>query len=186
MSDALTDIASDAKKAREIGEYLEGVFLFLKGKLPVEEVKKRAKTASSGSYGYWTSPVDLVTGLDETLKKLKAGDKKTWARFLYAVHSGYWVDEFYKLSPWVGKVLIFVYYEQITTLPKGWVSEEIVTKIIEKAGFKSTDDWNRYWQRFLIVLDESSSEVFWIKKIRLQVRGAIVSKKVETKIMQVR
>lgn len=160
MSDALSDIAQDNRRAEAINEYLRGLVAYLKKELPVREVKKKAKIASGGSHGYFSGPVDLVSDLNETLRNLKNGDKEAWSKLLFRFWESCHFFELYSLSPWNGKTLIRVDYGinfvEVKSHPAGWIAESVVNKTIQEK------DWFIYdCDDYLVVLGESN-EAFWI------------------------
>ncbi|MDP3052971.1 MAG: hypothetical protein Q8N22_03440 [bacterium] len=160
MSDAFSDIAQDQRRAEAINEYLRVLVAYLNKKLPVREVKKKAKIVSGGSSGYFSGPVDFISGLSETLRNLKNGDKETWAKLLFRFWESCYFFELYGLSPWNGKTLIRVdygmHFVNVKSHPAGWIAEEVINKII------SEKDWLTYdGDDYLIVLGEPR-EAFWV------------------------
>ncbi|MDA2936052.1 hypothetical protein MYX06_02445 [Patescibacteria group bacterium AH-259-L05] len=151
MSDARTAIGRDDQRAKGIQHFLSGVRSYLKGNLSLKKVKERAEQTSDIRGGYFRGAVevDLTTGLEEMLKKLKQGDRQTWVEFLYQA----WIStDLYKLSPFAGKVLFRVDYEgsykypggvcidvRIVSYPRGFVLERTLNQIIQDKDWITED-----------------------------------------------
>ncbi|GEM_PF-2934184 len=164
MSDALTDIARDERRARNVNNFLRGLIDYLQGNLNEEEVIRRAKIASGGRHGYFSGPVDLVTGLDKELKQLKRGTQKTWAKALFRYRNS---DIFFHilchLSPWkLSKIVCVDYgmgFARVIRYPEDFlIKEGDINKAI------SEKDWITYdCDDYLVVFySDNSRKVFWI------------------------
>lgn len=115
MSDALTDIARDDRRAREYGSYVEALLDHLEDKVEIGPVIEAAKRTDEVPRGYWGGRTDISTSVEERIGKLRSGDEREWARLLDMLsRDGTWAHHRYHrakaLSPWKDRLLIHVDY----------------------------------------------------------------------------
>lgn len=85
MSDALTDIARDERRAKLCAVYVRAVWIFLQTleKTSAQRVRKAAEATDAVPIGYWGSRTSLVKQLDAgLLTKLSAGAPEPWKELL--------------------------------------------------------------------------------------------------------
>lgn len=116
MSDALSDIAADERRARYFDTFADAVYAYLKN--PHEEqrgaVVSAAEDTDSVRRGYWSGKTSLAQGAIETLARLSANDKAAWASWLNRFqhdHARY--EAFKAISPFAGKTLVFKGYHTL-------------------------------------------------------------------------
>jgi len=150
MSDALTDIARDDRRAKAYRGYFGRLYDYLQesSKENYKKLEEAAKETDAVPRGYWGSPTNLEKWLKERVKKLKQGDKIEWARILrrnidYRVH-----EKLKAISPFANKVLINVDFGCGFVNIKLEGLESIVANLIAKHNFKAYDA-----DDYLIALD---------------------------------
>ena len=114
MSDALTDIARDERRAEKFSDFVETVIKYLgqnsdKNK---KAVKDAAESCDNVPMGYWSGPTSLAKNLDDWLYKLVNQDEKVWLKWLLRTRDNYNTnfDRLKKISPYRGKTIVLVDY----------------------------------------------------------------------------
>lgn len=115
MSDALTDIARDERRAREYGSYIEALLDLLEGNAEEEQVVEAARRTDEVRGGYWGGGTDLSQEVRERIERLRSGDDREWGRLLDSLaRDGTWTHgRYYRakaLSPWRDRMLLHVDY----------------------------------------------------------------------------
>ena len=168
MSDALTDIARDEKRGRLHDAYLESIrqYLLKPNEKNKQKVIKEAQEVDGVRGGYFGGPTHIAMGVEARLANLKDGDKDTWGRFLSGV-TGENRKALKELSPFAGKLLIFVDYGRGFVTLSGEI-ESYVASLIHRKGLKTYD-----CDDYLIALDvpQAGAEVQWLRCGRSDVKG---------------
>lgn len=176
MSDALTDIARDTRRAEVFGKYLEAVKEYLLG--PSQETFKNAVEAAQVvdgvPRGYWGGKTSLSKDIEKRLRSLKRGNKKEWARFLLSMIGGNMPHPLFKklkaISPFKDKCLIHVNYG-CGFVHFGGEIESFFAKIIqEHAGWK-TYDADGYFVALPMPEINEDTEVVWLRCGILGIKG---------------
>lgn len=138
MSDALTDIARDEKRARGYLDYLSKVVQYLKepSEENLREIKAAACETDSVKRGYQSGQTNLSSKLDTRLRALKNGDETEWARLLWSIEpDAELYDKLVEISPFKGKVLLKVNYGNNFV----HVGRNGLDELVEGANFKAGD-----------------------------------------------
>jgi hypothetical protein len=115
MSDALTDIARDERRATKYHRYTEALLDHLEGKATVEQVVDAAKMTDDVPSGYWGDKTDLERDITGRLERLRDGDEGEWSKLLdlLSQQPSWRIDLYYRakaISPWPDRLLIHVDY----------------------------------------------------------------------------
>lgn len=116
MSDALTDIARDERRAREFGKLARAMLAYVREQTQesFNAAVSAAEDVDSVPRGYWGNRTSLAESILDALARLRAGDEKEWARWLADVSDSYGLyDEFLEASPFAGKVLLVRRYRSV-------------------------------------------------------------------------
>jgi len=145
MSDALTDIATDQRKASLFAEALIRLVDYLKKPSinNLAAVLAYAEQIDSMRGGYWSGKTSLSTGIlsEKSIEKLRNGDKELWAKLL-RFSFGYNVyDKLKALSPFHNKILVVVDYGWRGARPTTIEGEAVgaLSKVIEDNGLPIND-----------------------------------------------
>ena len=91
MSDALTDIARDQRRAEARRKWLIALGKYLLGRGTKKAVLEAAEACDSIPRGYWGRQTQLAKRTNKIIQKLKARDPETCLWFWEALHdSFYW------------------------------------------------------------------------------------------------
>jgi hypothetical protein len=108
MSDALTDIARDERRAREFERFAELVLEHLRGKATVDAVKIAATDVDGVPRGYWGGQTSFADKVEVMLQKLRENDEATWLRWLRLINESWGLyDTTKEASPFKGKFIIW-------------------------------------------------------------------------------
>lgn len=113
MSDALSDIARDERRAKELEKYLSALLDYLKNQIDENflKVKQAAENVDSVGRGYWRGSTNFAKTLKEDVEALLKGDKKEWINILMIVKDLSYYSLFKKFlesSPFKDRILILV------------------------------------------------------------------------------
>ena len=165
MSDGMGDIIKDQERERLYCGYLKALGDFLVN--PTDdnrsEVVEAAKKTNEVRGGYWLMDSSLLKDDDEnTLTKLKEGDKDSWLDFLSSFKSNqYYFDLFKKLSPFKDRFLILVDYDGMGGVNYYGDLGVFIDSIISAKSFKIRDS-----DRYVIDMEKPNtddSNVSWIR-----------------------
>lgn len=177
MSDALTDIARDTRRAEVFGEYLEAVKAYLldSSQETFKNAVEAAQVVDGVPRGYWGGRTSLSKDIEKRLRSLKRGNKQEWARFLslvmrYDISYRHLFEEFKAISPFKDKLLVHVDYG-CGFVHFGGEIEAFFAKIIrEHAGWK-TYDADDYFVALPMPEINEDTEVIWLHCGILGVKG---------------
>jgi len=163
MSDALTDIARDERRAECFENFGRKVIEFIKNPNndTRQEVTSAAKNTDNVVGGYWSrDKTNLEKGIDGRLDKLQNGDNEEWSGLLFAFDGNYklW-DELKAVSPFSDMVVVFIEYG----MGKTEISGELEEAVKEVLLLKETEREGR--NRYCIVMPKiNSSEIktIWV------------------------
>ncbi len=166
MSDALTDLARDERRARYFKEYLQKLVCYLKKPDSQERksVQNAAEKVDSVPRGYWGEQTSLSKKLDSMLENLLKKDKEEWSRLLCISIS---VDcpqfkEFKELSPFKNKILVYVKYGSGDIRLDGEITEIISKQIKDKN--KADSKYGIYAVFLPDIKSTDEIEIFSLKK----------------------
>lgn len=182
MSDALTDIARDQRRA----ENHEDFCFVLADYLDEPTDEKKAELADAAvrcdavPRGYWGDRTKLAKGLDKWLSDLfRKQDRVAWANLLLSVHDIYCLrsrkrwkcslyDKLKSFSPFAGKLFTVVDYGNGFATIRGEV-QKFLDACVRDKGFCTYD-----YDKYTIVFDESPvpSDVVWMRCSCMDQSGA--------------
>ncbi len=162
MSDALTDIARDERRAQLYADYLQALRVFLQDQTPEnkEAIMIAAAATDQIRRGFHSSRTNLVKKISETIDLLVSGDKGTWAKLLFNLMIESDIEAFKALSPFAGKMLLSVDYG-CGFVRIGGDIEPFLNRLIGQDKNLKTYDGDEY----LVVMDQpniSDAEVHWL------------------------
>jgi len=157
MSDALTDLARDGRRAELYKEFIGKLTEYLKNnnEETFEELETLAARLDSVPRGYWNGQTTILEGLPKFVASLKDNDEKVWGSLLISLSNDWEYSRLYKelkeLSPFKDKILISVNYGCGFVNFRGDL-ESVCNRIISKENNMRTYDADHY----LLVLPEES------------------------------
>ena len=174
MSDALTDLARDARRSRYHYRYLELLTNYLEKKPDdqelLEKIFEAAENTDSVVGGYWSGRTNLSAEIKEGIRLLREGDKNEWARLLSVAVAYPWIYQRLKaVSPFPEALLVCVNYGQNFVVIKGELEDFFHRLIRGRKGWR-TYDGDRYVV-FLPMPEAEKAEIFWLDCGRVGIKG---------------
>ena len=171
MSDALSDLARDEQRSRGFRSYLIALKAFLQTPTAKNKVQavQMAEATDNVRGGFWGGRTSLAKTADEVISKLQAGDKETWAKFLFTIKDDSLFPEFKALSPFAGKMIIVADYGCGFVRFSGELESFVESLISDGKGWRTYDA-----DKFIVVLDEPKRDdidVVWAGSGRLGATG---------------
>lgn len=114
-----------------------------------------------GGHGYFSGPINFSENLEKKLARLRNQDKEEWAKLLGGHIGSPYFSELKKLSPFAGKILIYVDYGMGFVEIFGDMENWVNALIRGKKNWKTHD-----CDDYLVALpkpDEKDAEVFWLR-----------------------
>lgn len=177
MSDALTDLARDERRAKLFNEYLKALKVFLEDQTAENKAAVVIAAAATDQVrrGFNNGRTTLAKNVSDRIDLLAAGDKETWAKFLFSLDTTSGTQIFKALSPFHGKCLLTVDYGCGFVSIGGDIGLLLDQLIAIGHQYKTYDA-----DKYLVVMDPpnmTSAEVHWLYCGILGVDGPRKNKK---------
>jgi len=171
MSDALTDIARDQRRAENLEKFLELLAKYIENPKRKTRVAVLAAATATDEVrgGYWGASTDIVKDLEAKIALLLTGERTEWARILSLAERTHAYRRLKALSPFANDILIKADYGMDCLTFSAKEIDNLIYEIVRRRKLVAYD-----CDKYLIVLpgiDLKKTDAIWLDSGRRGVTG---------------